>query len=60
MEFKQKNTGAILKTENEFVINQLKKSNDYEEIKHFTKQEKELVVDNEEKVEEKTEKKKND
>jgi hypothetical protein len=39
MEFKQLNTGAILKTNNEFVIEQLKKSADYEEVKHFTKKE---------------------
>ena len=40
MEFKQKNTGATLKTNNEFVIKQLQKSDDYEEVKHFTKEEK--------------------
>lgn len=39
MEFKQLNTGAILKTNNEFVIEQLKKSADYEEVKQFTKKE---------------------
>jgi hypothetical protein len=43
MKFKQLNTGAILETNNEFVINQLKKSKDYEEIKEFTK--KEEVID---------------
>lgn len=50
MKFKQLNTGAILETKNEFVINQLKKSTDYEEVKEFTKKE--------EPVEEKVEKKK--
>lgn len=55
MKFKQLNTGAILETNNEFVINQLKKSEDYEEVKQFTKKE-ELT---EEKVE-KNDKKKND
>jgi len=39
MKFKQLSTGAILKTNNEFVINQLKKSTDYEEVKEFTKKE---------------------
>ena len=56
MKFKQKNTGAILETNNEFVIGQLKKSADYEEVKQFTK--KEVTV--EEKAVEKTDKKKND
>lgn len=51
MKFKQLNTGAILETNNDFVINQLKKSADYEEVKEFTKKE--------ESVEEKVEKKKN-
>ena len=55
MKFKQLNTGAILETNNEFVINQLKKSADYEEVKQFTKKEEAV----EEKVE-KTDKKKND
>lgn len=55
MKFKQINTGAILETNNEFVINQLKKSADYEEVKQFTKKEETV----EEKVE-KTDKKKND
>lgn len=51
MKFKQLSTGAILETNNEFVINQLKKSTNYEEIREFTKKE----------VEEKVEtKKKND
>ena len=51
MKFKQLNTGAILETNNEFVIKQLQKSTDYEEVKEFTKRE--------EPVEEKVEKKKN-
>ena len=51
MKFKQLGTGVILETNNEFVINQLKKSADYEEVKVFTKKE--------EPVEEKVEKKKN-
>lgn len=51
MKFKQLSTGAILETNNEFVINQLKKSTDYEEVKVFTKKE--------EPVEEKVENKKN-
>lgn len=33
MEFKNKHTGVILKITNEFVLEQIKKSNDYEEIK---------------------------
>lgn len=48
MKFKQVNTGAILETNNDFVIEQLKKSADYEEVKQFTKKE--------EPVEEKVEK----
>ena len=55
MKFKQKNTGATLETNNAFVIEQLKKSDDYEEVKQFTKKEEPA----EQKVE-KTEKKKND
>ncbi len=51
MKFKQLSTGAILETNNEFVINQLKKSTDYEEVREFTKRE--------ESVEEKVDKKKN-
>jgi hypothetical protein len=39
MEFKQLNTGVILKTNNEFVIEQLKKNANYEEVKQFTKKE---------------------
>lgn len=39
MKFKQLNTGAILETNNEFVIKQLQKSTDYEEVKEFTKKE---------------------
>lgn len=55
MKFKQVNTGAILETSNEFVIEQLKKSTDYEEIKVLSKKE-----EVEEKpVEEKKDKKKN-
>lgn len=50
MKFKQLNTGAILETNNEFVINQLKKSADYEEVK---------VLSKEKPDEEKVEKKKN-
>ena len=49
MKFKQINTGVILETNNEFVINQLKKSADYEEVKLLSK----------EPAEEKVEKKKN-
>lgn len=56
MKFKQLNTGAILETNNEFVINQLKKSANYEEVKQFTKKEEPV----EEKLIEKTDKKKND
>jgi hypothetical protein len=55
MKFKQLGTGVILETNNEFVIGQLKKSTDYEEVKQFTKKEEPV----EEKVE-KTDKKKND
>lgn len=55
MKFKQISTGATLETKNEFVIEQLKKSADYEEVKEFTK--KEESVD--EKPIEKTDKKKN-
>jgi hypothetical protein len=55
MKFKQLGTGAILETNNEFVIGQLKKSTDYEEVKQFTKKEEPV----EEKAE-KTDKKKND
>ena len=51
MKFKQLNTGAILEAKNEFVIKQLQKSTDYEEVKEFTKKE--------EPVEEKNDKKKN-
>jgi hypothetical protein len=51
MKFKQLGTGVILETNNEFVINQLKKSAEYEEVKVFTKKE--------ESVEEKVDKKKN-
>ena len=57
MKFKQINTGVLLETNNEFVIEQLKKSADYEEVKQFTKKEEKPV---EEKPVEKTEKKKND
>jgi hypothetical protein len=56
MKFKQLSTGAMLETNNEFVIGQLKKSADYEEVKEFTKKEEPV----EEKPVEKTEKKKND
>ena len=49
MKFKQINTGVILETNNQFVIEQLKKSVDYEEVKLLSK----------ESSEEKTEKKKN-
>ena len=61
MKFKQVNTGAILETSNEFVIEQLKKSTDYEEIKVLSKKEEKIEEPVEEKVEEikKTEKKKN-
>jgi len=47
MKFKQINTGVILETNNEFVIEQLKKSADYEEVKLLSKE------SNEEKVEKK-------
>lgn len=53
MKFKQLNTGAILETNNEFVIEQLKKSADYEEVKVFTKKE-------DKKSDDKKENKKND
>jgi len=33
MEFKNKNTGVILKVTNEFVLEQIKKSADYKEVK---------------------------
>lgn len=56
MKFKQISTGAMLEVNNEFVIEQLKKSTDYEEVKQFTKKEEKVV---EEKVE-KTDKNKND
>lgn len=39
MKFKQLSTGAMLETNNEFVIKQLEKSADYEEVKEFTKKE---------------------
>jgi hypothetical protein len=39
MKFKQKSTGAILETNNEFVINQLKKSDYYDEVKMLSKKE---------------------
>lgn len=55
MKFKQISTGVILETKNEFVIEQLKKSADYEEVKQFTKKEEPV----EEKPVEKTDKKKN-
>lgn len=51
MKFKQLSTGAMLETNNEFVIKQLEKSTDYEEVREFTKKE--------EPVEEKNDKKKN-
>ncbi len=56
MKFKQISTGAMLETNNEFVIEQLKKSTDYEEVKQFTKKEESV----EEKKVEKNDKKKND
>ena len=37
MKFKNINTGVILETTNEFVIEQLKKSNEYVEVKEQTK-----------------------
>ena len=40
MKFKNINTGVVLETTNEFVIEQLKKSNDYVEIKETTKKNK--------------------
>ena len=55
MKFKQINTGAILETNNEFVIEQLKKSTDYEEVKLLSKKE-----EVEEKPVEKKRKEKND
>jgi len=51
MKFKQISTGAILETNNEFVINQLEKSDSYEEVKILSKKD--------EQTEEKVEKKKN-
>ena len=33
MEFKNKHTGVIIKVTNEFVLKQIKKSADYEEVK---------------------------
>lgn len=51
MKFKQLSTGAMLETNNEFVIKQLQNSTDYKEVKVFTKKE--------EPVEKKVEKKKN-
>lgn len=56
MKFKQISTGAMLETNNEFVIGQLKKSTDYEEVKQFTKKEEPV----EQKAVEKADKKKND
>lgn len=56
MKFKQLGTGVILETNNEFVIGQLKKSTDYEEVRQFTKKEEPV----EEKPVEKADKKKND
>jgi hypothetical protein len=51
MKFKQLSTGAMLETNNGFVIKQLQNSADYEEVREFTKKE--------EPVEEKNDKKKN-
>ena len=39
MKFKQLSTGAMLETNNEFVIKQLEKSTDYQEVREFTKKE---------------------
>ena len=40
MKFKNKLTGVILETNNKFVIEQLKKDENLEEVKVFTKEEK--------------------
>ena len=40
MQFKNKNTGVILTTNNEFVIEQLKTSGQYEEVKESTRKKK--------------------
>jgi hypothetical protein len=46
MKFKNKITGVIVKVTNEFVLEQMKKSTDYEEVKEikkeFSKSEKEV------------------
>lgn len=43
MKFKNKNTGVIIDVTSEFVLEQIKKSTDYEEIKEKTKQTKKKV-----------------
>ena len=53
MKFKQKNTGAILETNNEFVINQLKKSTDYEPIEEKLTDEEPVLEPIDEEIEEK-------
>lgn len=42
MKFKNKTTGVILEVTNEFVLEQMKKSTDYEEIKETPKFNKEV------------------
>lgn len=49
MKFKNKTTGVIITTENEFVIGQMSKSADYEEVK--TKKEEKKTVNVESKIE---------
>ena len=54
MKFKNKNTGVILTITNEFVLEQMRKSTDYEEIKEIPKLEKQVKEAKEEKVDKKT------
>lgn len=58
MKFKNKTTGVILKVTNEFVLEQMKKSADYEEIKETPKFEKEIKEVKEIKVDSKENKNK--
>ena len=58
MKFINKYTKAVLETDNEFVIEQMKKSDKYEELKVAKK---EIVVENNDEIlEEKPKKKKSD
>lgn len=53
MKFKNKTTGVILEVTNEFVLEQMKKSTDYEEIKEtpkFNKEVKEIKTETKEKI----------